>query len=176
MRGHSCGGSPRFFSVGRDGGQRIVYEAPTEQGDWEGDFHATDRRLAGPHRAAGTRSISCDLAGWQGCGDGPGTGWDFPVSGKWRPTGCDEGAPDTELPIRLANGGKSLLVSDATGHQLVLTPVDPSTGRRQPWKRVATESHADRLSEATPDLNDCVYPFPHYSSVPIYRRKLEVNR
>ncbi len=66
---------------------------------------------------------------------------------------------------RFAKGGKSLLVGEPTGHELVLTLIDLSSGRREPWKRIPTESRADQLFEATPDLKYYAYPFPRYSSV-----------
>jgi hypothetical protein len=67
--------------------------------------------------------------------------------------------------MRFANGGKTLLVGDPTGNDLVLTLIDLSSGRRQVWKRIVTASAADQLFEATPDLKYYAYPFPRYSSV-----------
>jgi serine/threonine protein kinase/Tol biopolymer transport system component len=74
-------------------------------------------------------------------------------------------ASDEEFPIRFAEGGKSLLVADPTGRELVLTLIDLASGRRQMWKRLDSESRADQLFVATPDLKYYAYPFPRYSSV-----------
>jgi Tol biopolymer transport system component len=74
-------------------------------------------------------------------------------------------ASDEEFPIRFAEGGKSLLVADPTGRQLVLTLIDLASGRRQLWKRLDSESRAEQLFVATPDLKYYAYPFPRYSSV-----------
>jgi Tol biopolymer transport system component len=74
-------------------------------------------------------------------------------------------ASDEEFPIRFAEGGKSLLVADPTGRELVLTLVDLASRRRQLWKRLDSESRADQLFVATPDLKYYAYPFPRYSSV-----------
>jgi len=74
-------------------------------------------------------------------------------------------ASDEEFPIRFAEGGKSLLVADPTGRELVLTLIDVARGRRQLWKRIDSESRADQLFVTTPDLKYYAYPFPRYSSV-----------
>jgi eukaryotic-like serine/threonine-protein kinase len=74
-------------------------------------------------------------------------------------------ASDEEFPIRFAEGGKSLLVADPTGRELVLTLIDLASRRRQLWKRLDSESRADQLFVATPDLKYYAYPFPRYSSV-----------
>ena len=74
-------------------------------------------------------------------------------------------ASDEEFPVRFTEGGKSLLVADPTGRQLVLTLIDLASGRRQLWKRLDGESRADQLFVATPDLKYYAYPFPRYSSV-----------
>jgi len=69
--------------------------------------------------------------------------------------------------MRFASGGKSLLVVEPAGRdrELVLTVVDVASGRRQPWKRIASEAHADQLFAVTPDLRYYAYAFPRYSSV-----------
>jgi hypothetical protein len=67
--------------------------------------------------------------------------------------------------MRFALGGKSLLVVEPTGHEMVFTLVDLASGRRQLWKRIASEAHADELFVATPDLKYYAYAFPRYSSV-----------
>ena len=42
----------------------------------------------------------------------------------------------TEYAIRFTSDGKSLLVAEPTGRELVLTLVDLSSGHREPWRRV----------------------------------------
>ena len=73
---------------------------------------------------------------------------------------------DSEYPVRFVNGGKSLLVSEATGHhELVLTLVDLANGHRTPWKRFQTDAQ-DRslLFVVTPDLKYYAYSSPLFSS------------
>lgn len=73
---------------------------------------------------------------------------------------------DSEYPVRFVNGGKSLLVSEATGHhELVLTVVDLANGHRTPWKRFQTDAQ-DRslLFVVTPDLKYYAYSSPLFSS------------
>ena len=74
-------------------------------------------------------------------------------------------ASDDEFPIRFADGGKSLLVADPTGRELVVTLINLASGRRQLWKRFDSETRADQTFVATPDLKYYAYPFPRYSSV-----------
>ena len=67
--------------------------------------------------------------------------------------------------MRFVAGGKSLLVAEPTGRELVLTVIDVASGHREPWKRIPTESRTEQLFTATPDLKYYAYPFPRYSSV-----------
>jgi hypothetical protein len=72
---------------------------------------------------------------------------------------------NAEYPVRFANGGESLLVSEATGHELVLTLVDLANGHRTLWKRIQTDAQ-DRslLFVTTPDLKYYAYSSPLFSS------------
>jgi hypothetical protein len=76
-----------------------------------------------------------------------------------------KGTSDSEYPIRFSADGKSLLVVEPTGHELVLTLIDVASGRRQLWKRIASESRTAPLFAATPDLKYYAYPHPRFSSV-----------
>ena len=74
------------------------------------------------------------------------------------------GATNSEYPVRFANGGKSFLVSEATGHELVLTVVDLVDGHRTRWKRIQTDAQDRSLFVATPDLKYYAYSTPLFSS------------
>jgi eukaryotic-like serine/threonine-protein kinase len=74
---------------------------------------------------------------------------------------------DSEYPIRFTNGGRSLLVAEPTGHELVLTLVELASGHRELWRRFATEVRggiAQALIVVTPDLKYYAYQSPRYSS------------
>jgi len=77
-----------------------------------------------------------------------------------------KGVLDNEYPIRFAKGGRSLLVAEPTGHQLVLTLVELASGRRELWKRLTTEARGTTraLIVVTPDLKYYAYQSPRYSS------------
>ena len=62
--------------------------------------------------------------------------------------------------MRFYDGGKSLLVSDATGHEPVLTLVDLADGHRKLWKRIQTDAQDRSLFVATPDLKYYAYSTP----------------
>jgi len=148
-----------------DDNRQIVYEAQTEQGGWNAyrqmiasgapillmaNIRDSYPALSPDGRMAALRKehdgiYLCSVNGSQ------------PVRLK--------AASDEEFPIRFAEGGKSLLVAGPTGRELVLTLIDLASGRRQLWKRLDTESRADQLFVATPDLKYYAYPFPRYSSV-----------
>jgi serine/threonine protein kinase/Tol biopolymer transport system component len=148
-----------------DDGRQIVYEAQTEQGGWNAyrqmiasgppvllmaNIRDSYPALSPDGTMAALRKehdgiYLCSASGGQ------------PVKLK--------AATDEEFPIRFAEGGKSLLVADPTGRQLVLTLIDVASGRRQLWKRLDSESRADQLFVATPDLKYYAYPLPRYSSV-----------
>jgi hypothetical protein len=66
--------------------------------------------------------------------------------------------------VRFASGGKSLLVSEATSHELVLTLVDLADGRRKLWKRIQTDAFDLSLFVTTPDLKYYAYSAPLFSS------------
>jgi eukaryotic-like serine/threonine-protein kinase len=148
-----------------DDGREIAYEAQTAQGDWNAyrqvvasgppillmangrDSHpalSPDGKMVALRKDGGG-IVLCSADGSQ------------PVALK--------GASDAEYPVRFAAGGKSLLVVEPTGHELVLTLIDVASGRRQPWKRIASESRTAPLFAATPDLKYYAYPFPRFSSV-----------
>ncbi|MBV9483122.1 MAG: PD40 domain-containing protein [Acidobacteria bacterium] len=146
-----------------DGGQRIVYEAQTEQGDW--NVFTQQIANGSPLRIARARDSYPVISP-----DGKLVALHEPTRGislysaDGGPVAVLKAAMDSELPMRFAKGGKSLLVGRPTGHELVLTLIDLSSGRREPWKRIPTEWRAEQLFEATPDWKYYAYPFPRYSS------------
>ncbi len=161
--------TPGLIAFGRvrwsDDNRQIVYEAQTEQGGWNAyrqmiasgapillmaNIRDSYPALSPDGRMAALRKerdgvYLCSAAGGQ------------PVKLK--------AASDEEFPIRFAEGGKSLLVAAPTGRELVLTLIDLASGHRQLWKRLDSETRADQLFVATPDLKYYAYPFPRYSSV-----------
>ncbi len=76
-------------------------------------------------------------------------------------------ASEMEYPIRFVKDGKALFVAEQTGGEVVLTVIDLASGHREAWKRIPEDyaSRANQLFVATPDLKYYAYPFPRYSSV-----------
>ena len=70
-----------------------------------------------------------------------------------------------KVGVRFANGGKSLLVSESNGHELVLTLGELANGHRTLWKRIQADTQ-DRslLFVITPDLKYSAYSSPLFSS------------
>jgi serine/threonine protein kinase/Tol biopolymer transport system component len=148
-----------------DDGRFIAYEAQTTQKDW----NAYAQPIAGGPPVllqAGTRHSFPKLSSNGSVvalrGDRGGVSLYRLDGGKPVPL---RGATDSEYPVRFANGAKSLLVSDATGQELVLTLVDLADGHRKLWKRIQTDAQ-DRtaLFVATPDLKYYAYSAPLFSS------------
>ena len=78
-----------------------------------------------------------------------------------------QGVEEAEYPVRFANGGKSLLVANADGRELVLTLVDLAGGKRAPWKKFQSEiaQTTSIVAIATPDLKYYAYASPQHSSI-----------
>ena len=148
-----------------DDGRQIVYEAQTEQGDWNAYRQVV---ASGPptllmaqardsHPALSPDGHTAALR--------KESGGIILVSVDGGQSVALSGASDSEYPIRFAAGGKSLLVLEPTGHEHVLTLVDVASGRRQLWKRIPNEARTGLFLVATPDLKYYAYPRPRYSSV-----------
>jgi eukaryotic-like serine/threonine-protein kinase len=78
-----------------------------------------------------------------------------------------KGTEASEIPIRFVRADRFLLVAKPAGSELILTLVDLTTGRREPWKRLPTDAGAQgqhALLAVTPDLKYYAYPVPRYSS------------
>ena len=151
-----------------DDGRHIVYEAQNLQNDW-GVYL---QHVAGGNpvllKAGGHNSypiVSPDGALVALREDHGGISL-YSADGKSQPLPVS-GARQEEYPIRFANGGKSLLlVEGGQGRDAILTLVEISSGRRQLWKKIATQyrSGLGRLLVTTPDLKYYAYCSPRYSS------------
>jgi hypothetical protein len=148
-----------------DDNRQIVYEAQTEQGGWNAYRQmiasgAPILLMANVWASYPAPSPDGELAALRKEHDGI-----YLCSGNGSQPVKLKAASDDEFPIRFAEGGKSLLVADPTGSELVVTLINLASGRRQLWKRFDSETRADQIFVATPDLKYYAYPFPRYSSV-----------
>ncbi len=148
-----------------DDGRFIAYEAQTTQKDW----NAYVQPIAGGPPVlvrAGARNsypkLSPDGSMAALRGDRGGISL-YRLNGS-QPVAL-QGAGESEYPVRFANGGKSLLVAEANGHELVLTLVDLADGHRTLWKRIETDQSDGSEIVVTPDLKYYAYQAPRYSSV-----------
>jgi Tol biopolymer transport system component len=147
-----------------DGGQHIVYEAQTEQGEW----NVFTQQISGgqPVRIAPER-LSFAVISPDGktvaLRASPGGISLYPADGG-KPVSL-KAATDTEFPARFVRNGKSLLVVEPTGQELVLTLIDLATGRRELWKRFAADAPSAWSFAASPDLKYYAYTLEHYESV-----------
>ena len=147
-----------------DGGQRIVYEAQNEQGEWDvftqqlaggQPVRISQGRLSHPAISPDGKTVALHESGG---------GISLYSADGGQPVAL-KASRDREMPVRFANGGKSLLVIEPTGEEMVLTEIDLASGRRQPWKRLSTGSPSAWTFTATPDLKYYAYTLEHYSSV-----------
>jgi eukaryotic-like serine/threonine-protein kinase len=147
-----------------DGGQRLVYEAQSERGEWsvytqqiaEGQpVRITQARAA--HAVISPDGKTVALRESRG-----GISL-YPADGGQPVT--VKAATDAEVPVRFAQNGKSLLVVEPTGQEMVLTEIDLAGGRRQLLKRLSTGSPSVWTFTATPDLKYYAYTLEHYTSV-----------
>jgi eukaryotic-like serine/threonine-protein kinase len=147
-----------------DGGQRIAYEAQSEQGDW--NVYTQWIASGPPVRIAPGRDVNPVLSpdGKTVAISQPGRGiLLYPADGG-DPTPL-KNAQENEMPARFANSGKSLLVAAPSDQGLVLTLIDLNNGHRELWKRVPAEDRYTYIFSATPDLKYYAYAFPGFSSV-----------
>jgi len=151
-------------AVWSDDGRQIAYEGQTLQNDWN---VYTQRVASGPPilvKANGRNSfpvLSPDgetvaLREERGGISLYRVGGSPPVAVK--------GVLDPEYPVRFTNGGRSLLVVEPTGGELVLTLVDLASGHREVWKRFKAEAEVGTTVVVTPDLKYFAYPSPRLSS------------
>lgn len=143
--------------------RQIVYEAQTEQGNWNAYRQNIESGppvllMADVRDAYPALSSDGKMAALRNGRE------IFLVPERGAPVPL-KGALSSEFPVVFAAGGKSLLVAQATGRELALTLIDLANGSRQPWKRFPDESSTDQLFAVTSDLKYYAYPFPRFSSV-----------
>jgi hypothetical protein len=148
-----------------DDGRFIAYEAQTTQNEW----NAYLQPIAGGPPVlirSGARNSVPTLSPDGGAlalrGDRGGISL-YRLDGS-QPVAL-QGAEESEYLVRFANGGKSLLVLDASGHELVLTLVDLADGHRTLWKRFETGQSGGSGFVVTPDLKYYAYGASRRSSV-----------
>ncbi len=148
-------------------GRQIVYEAQTDQNDWNVYKQKIE---AGPPALvkAGARNVFAILS------------YDGEILALHEEQGgisiyradnpqpvALKGGLESEFAVRFPAGGRSLLVSALSGRELVLTLVDLASGHREPWKRVPVEAQTANLEfgfDVTPDLKYYTYSSPRYTS------------
>ena len=146
-----------------DNGERIVYEAQTQQGRWN---VYTQRVVSGPPVLITQARDSYPVLSPDGKTvalheERGGISLYSADGGQPSPL---KGASDSELAMRFLADGKSLLVGDATGLELALTRIDLASGHRDPWKSFPTETRSNQLFATTPDLKYYAYAFSRFSS------------
>jgi len=72
---------------------------------------------------------------------------------------------EKEYPVRFTGDGKSLLVAEPTGHEVIANIVNLADGRRTPWKQFKSEGSDASRFVVTPDLKYYAFAVPRYSSV-----------
>jgi hypothetical protein len=78
-----------------------------------------------------------------------------------------KGALESDYPVRFPTSGGSLLVSSASGGELLVTLVDLASGHRESWKRIPIEVQARGHYfgfNVTPNLKYYAYSSPRYTS------------
>ena len=152
--------------VWSDDGQKIAYEAQTSQNDWNVYTQRVGSGSPILAKASGRNAfpILSPDGGMLAVREERGGISLYRMDGS-QPVAV-KGVLDNEYPIRFAKGGRSLLVAEPTGHQLVLTLVELASGRRELWKRLTTEARGTTraLIVVTPDLKYYAYQSPRYSS------------
>ena len=148
-------------------GRQIVYEAQTDQNDW----NVYQQRIDGGPPAlvkAGARNVSPHLSHdgellalreEQGGISLYRAGNPHPVSMK--------GVLESEYPVLFLTDGRSLLVGATSGNELELTLVDLTSGHRESWKSfpIDVQTGGEQFAfTATPDLKYYTYSSPRYTS------------
>jgi len=148
-------------------GRQVVYEAQTNQNDW----NVYEQRIDGGPPGlvkAGARNVFPHLSH-----DGEllalheeQGGISLYRAGNPQPVAM-KGVLESEYPVCFPTGGRSLLVGATSGHELVLTLVDLASGHRESWKSVPIEVQTIGQQFAfnvTPDLKYYTYSSPRYTS------------
>jgi serine/threonine protein kinase len=154
-----------FRPVGwSDDGQRILYEAQTDHGDW--NVYTQQIGNGSPVLIARKTDIypAISADGKTVALHGEHGGISLYSADGGQPVAL-KGVSEREFPMCFSAGGKSLMVADVSNSEMALTLVDIATGRREPWKTFPTQTSIDMLFTATHDLKYYAYSFPRYSSV-----------
>jgi hypothetical protein len=120
--------------------RQIVYEAQTSQGDWNVYRQGVESGspvLVTTHERNSYPALSEDGQTVALRNESGGIIL-YPSGGQ--PVAL-KGATNSEYPVRFAAGGKSLLVVEPTGEELLLTLVDLASGNRTPWKRFSSKTN-----------------------------------
>jgi hypothetical protein len=148
-----------------DDGHFIAYEAQTMQMDW----NAYVQPIAGGPPVlirSGARNsypkLSPDGSIAALRGDRGGISL-YRLNGS-RPVAL-QGSRESEYPVRFANGGKSLLVAEGNGHELVLMLVELAAGHRTLSKRIEANQRDGSEIAITPDFKYYAYEANRESSV-----------
>ncbi len=154
-----------FTHAGWSGdGRQIAYEAQTLQNDW----NVYTQRVSGgpPILVKAKRRNSFPVLSPDGetvaLREERGGISLYRVGGS--PPLAVKGVLDPEYPVRFTQGGRSLLVVEPIGGELVLTLVDLATGHRELWKRFKAEAEVGTTVVVTSDLKYYAYPSPRLSS------------
>jgi eukaryotic-like serine/threonine-protein kinase len=148
-------------------GRQIVYEAQTDQNDW----NVYQQRIDGGPPAlvkAGARNVFPHLSH-----DGEllalreeQGGISLYRAGNPQPVSM-KGVLESEYPVLFLTDGRTLLVGATSGNELELTLVDLANGHRESWKSVPIEVQTGGQQLAftvTPDLKYYTYSSPRYTS------------
>ena len=148
-----------------DDGRTIAYEGLTSQNDWNVYIQKIDGGAPVLVKAKGRNTdptVSPDGSMVALHEEGGGISLYRARSGQ--PVAV-KGALAAESPIRFVDGGRSLLVGDSSGKEVVLTLVDLASGQRKAWKRLYfSVQRKGKAIVVTPDLKYYAYYSPRYSS------------
>jgi Tol biopolymer transport system component len=152
-------------AVWSDDGRQIAYEALTSQNDWNVYTQKID---GGPPVLVKTQgrnaypTLSPD--GTVAALHEEGGGISLYRARTRQPTAV-KGVLASESPIRFVEAGRSLLVTDKGGKEVILTVVDLASGRRKTWKRLfLSVQRSGKTIVVTPGLKYYAYFSPRYSS------------
>jgi eukaryotic-like serine/threonine-protein kinase len=148
-----------------DDSRQIAYEALTSQNDWNVYTQKIDGGPPVLVKAKGRNTYpTLSPDGTIVALHAEGGGISLYRAGTSRPAEVKR-ALASESPIRFVEGGRSLLVTDNGGKEVILTVIDLASGRRKQWKRWSLSAQRNaKTIVVTPDLKYYAYFSPRYSS------------